>query len=86
MLQQMGVPGVPVAGGSLQNISRLAFGDTGQAVLQPKLINPHQEMNPRINENNTKLVNKGKKEKKRGKKADSAACRTIPFNCADAEG
>lgn len=59
---------MPAAGVSLQNISRLAFRDAGQGVLQPKLMNPHQEMNPRINENDTKLVNKGKKKRREGKK------------------
>lgn len=35
------------------------------SILSPKLMGSHQETNPRINENGTKLVNK---ERKRGKK------------------
>lgn len=43
------------------------------SILSPKLMGSHQETNPRINENGTKLVNK---ERKRGKKKKKAGIQT----------
>lgn len=72
MLQKMGGPGVPAAG-ELERACRIFQGchlevQARASILQPKLMNPHQEINPRINENDTKLVNKGNKKKKGKKK------------------
>jgi len=70
MLQKMGGSGVPAAG-ELEGACRM-FQEchlevqTRASILQPKLLNSHQKMNQKINKNDTKLVNEGKK--RRGKK------------------
>lgn len=46
------------AQGSLENILKLETQSRVSIFAEPKLIDPHQEMNPRITENDTKLSKK----------------------------
>lgn len=86
MFQKMGGPGVPAAG-ELEGACRVFQGchletQARVSILQPELMNSHQEMNPRINENDTKLfITHTHTQKSR----DSDACRKIPFKCTDAQ-